>query len=282
VTKLPVNPHDGALASVADSNTWGLYEEAVGCARRRRFPGVGYVLDEHDDLTGGDLDDCLNEFGIPEPWAREVIELAETYAETSPSGHGVRLLWRGKIESAVVCRLSRVEIYGRGRYLTITGKHIKGTPEEICEAPLTLKALIERVARAKEKAKREKEEAEGRSRKSEPGKPEGDSFWRAVNDAAMSSLGQWVPELFGSKVKRTNEGGYRVSSAELGRDLEEDLSISPKGIKDFGVHDLGDPNKGKRTPLDIVKEFGGRASAKDAEVDSVSQQAQQPQTKEQP
>ena len=42
--------------------------------------------------------------------------------------------------------------------------------------------------------------------------------------------------------------------ADLGRDLEEDLSISPSGVKDFGVHDLDDPRQGKRTPVDLVME----------------------------
>ena len=41
----------------------------------------------------------------------------------------------------------------------------------------------------------------------------------------------------------------------MGRDLEEDLSIHPSGIKDFGVHDLGDERQGKRSPLDVVMEF---------------------------
>ena len=42
----------------------------------------------------------------------------------------------------------------------------------------------------------------------------------------------------------------------LGRELEEDLSLMPEGIKDFGVHDLGDPREGKRSPIDVAMEFG--------------------------
>src|SRR5262249_37607613 len=54
---------------------------------------------------------------------------------------------------------------------------------------------------------------------------------------------------------KTSEGGYRVSSVDLGRDLEEDLSFHPDGIKDFGVHDMGDQRQGRRTPLDIVEQY---------------------------
>lgn len=54
-------------------------------------------------------------------------------------------------------------------------------------------------------------------------------------------------------------GTWRVVSADLGRDLEEDISISPASIVDFGVHDQGDPRAGKRTLIDLVTEHGGAA-----------------------
>ena len=47
---------------------------------------------------------------------------------------------------------------------------------------------------------------------------------------------------------------YRITSLDLGRDLQEDLSISPKGIEDWGVWDLGDPRGGARTPIDLLIE----------------------------
>lgn len=49
--------------------------------------------------------------------------------------------------------------------------------------------------------------------------------------------------------------GYRVTSADLGRDLEEDLSITPSGIVDFGTADMGDQQAGKRTAIDLVLEW---------------------------
>ena len=50
-----------------------------------------------------------------------------------------------------------------------------------------------------------------------------------LNAIALANLSAWVLEIF-PKAKRTAEGGYRVKSADLGRDLEEDLSITTKGI----------------------------------------------------
>lgn len=93
----------------------------------------------------------------------------------------------------------------------------------------------------------------------------GGNFFRTANTLALQSLGSWVPDLFGSDaVPQRGTGAWRVSSDSLGRDLEEDLSISPQGIVDFGVHDMGDPRRGKRTPIDLVMEHGGAPNAKEA------------------
>ena len=81
-----------------------------------------------------------------------------------------------------------------------------------------------------------------------------------TNDAAMLNFDAWVPQLFPA-AEKTSEGGYRVTSAALGRDYEEDLSISPKGIVDWGPADQGDPREGKRTPIELVIEHSGRTPA---------------------
>jgi predicted P-loop ATPase len=81
----------------------------------------------------------------------------------------------------------------------------------------------------------------------------GASSFHQLNDAAIANYDRWVPKLFpGAK---RHDAGWRVTSATLGRDLEEDISLSPEGIKDFGVHDMGDPRGGKRTPIDVVMEW---------------------------
>lgn len=87
-------------------------------------------------------------------------------------------------------------------------------------------------------------------------------FFSAVNQNALERLGQWVPRLFPDA--RPYRNGYRVTSRQLNRDQEEDLGIQPDGIKDFGVHDAGDPKGGKRTPIDLVLEWGSVRDAKEA------------------
>src|SRR5262249_20358608 len=77
--------------------------------------------------------------------------------------------------------------------------------------------------------------------------------WKKLNGDAIRRYSDWVPDIFPNATKTAN--GYRVTSADLNRDLEEDLSFHTDGIKDFGVHDLGDSRGGSRTPIDIVEQY---------------------------
>lgn len=78
--------------------------------------------------------------------------------------------------------------------------------------------------------------------------------YKRMNDAALRRLDDWVPYLLGDLAYRSGEG-FRIDSDTLGRPLEEAISISPKGIKDFGVHDMGDATEGYRTPVQLLAEL---------------------------
>ena len=82
-------------------------------------------------------------------------------------------------------------------------------------------------------------------------------FFKQVNAAALGDLRAWVPQLFGDKAKLQATGAYRVSSTDLGRDYEEDLSIHPDGIQDFGPEVA-------MSPVDVVMQFAGAAKIQDA------------------
>ena len=135
--KIPLNPKTGAFASTADAATWGSYEQAKlhymvnagkpltikvsGVDRTGLISGVGFVLTEGDPFVGIDLDACVTEQGQLELWAREIVEQVASYSELSPSGNGVRIFVKGKLPGAL-CRVGKVELYQRGRYLTVTGR----------------------------------------------------------------------------------------------------------------------------------------------------------------
>ena len=78
-----------------------------------------------------DLDHCRNpETGEISEWAWAIIRTLDTYAEASPSGCGVRLFLRGDLPAHGRKR-GDYENYQTGRYVTVTGQHIDGTPTTI-------------------------------------------------------------------------------------------------------------------------------------------------------
>ena len=130
-----------------------------------------------------------------------------------------------------------------------------------------LRARVDAFKAAEAKAKGEKkDEKKNDTRCEQPGstdanpstaKAEGSGFFKDVNTPALANLSSWVPAIFASAKYYPGTGAWRISSVDLGRNLEEDLSISPKGIKDWGVWDIGDARDGRRTAIDLVMEYGG-------------------------
>ena len=249
-TKVPVSPNGSYNASVNRPRGWGTYDAAVQNTLRHGHAGVGYVLIKDDDISGFDLDDVRDPVtGAFLDWVQEAIDLGETYAEISPSGRGVRMFWQGKIGKAITNEASQVEIYSTGRYLTVTGHHVPGTPDRIGPAPKALallKARVEKFAAEEKAAKKAKQDAEraakrpGGARTSYhgEGKQTGTSpFWRSVKDAALANLDAWVPAIFPEASYQPGTGAYRIKSSQLGRDLQEDLSIHPDGITDWGTRE---------------------------------------------
>ncbi|MGU3492925.1 AAA family ATPase [Xanthobacteraceae bacterium A53D] len=83
------------------------------------------------------------------------------------------------------------------------------------------------------------------------------TFWREVNSAALEQPDRWVSDLFPSARREAATGAWRVTSAQLGRSLEEDISIHSSGIRDFGIEQ-------PRTAIDLVSEWGGVPTPADA------------------
>jgi hypothetical protein len=104
LTKVPYAPN-GKRAKADDPSTWGTCQEAEARAKRiinGLGGGIGIELgDLNADLylAGLDLDSCLEE-GAVAPWAAAILAAADTYAEISPSGGGVKLFFYIATEDA--------------------------------------------------------------------------------------------------------------------------------------------------------------------------------------
>jgi putative DNA primase/helicase len=97
-----------------------------------------------------DLDDCRNpDTGEIAPWGKEIITALGSYSEVSPSQTGVKIFLKGKLPANAKHNTPHesgsIEVYDQGRYFTVTGEHIKGTPGTIEDRQAELTAMYDRV-----------------------------------------------------------------------------------------------------------------------------------------
>lgn len=125
-TKVPYCPQTNRLASVTDPNTWSTFDEACAAvAARDWYSGIGFVLTDYDPFTFIDLDDTHGDENALRHQVKIYNEF-ESYAERSPSGNGLHIIVKGKLQSGR--RRSFVEIYSSARYMTMTGDVYRDAP----------------------------------------------------------------------------------------------------------------------------------------------------------
>lgn len=142
-TKVLHNPKTGARASSTDPSTWATYEEAAKV--REHYAGIGFVLG--DGWTGIDWDHVRDPTtGEWKAGVLEEITSIDSYAELSPSGTGAHVITHGE-KPGERCRRGDLEMYVAGRFFTVTGNHIEGTPADVMNArPGSIEALYAKVA----------------------------------------------------------------------------------------------------------------------------------------
>jgi putative DNA primase/helicase len=122
LTKVPYSPWTGECASTNELMTWSSFEVAFEVYEGGGYQGVGFVFCSADPYVGIDLDNCRNpETGEVGGWAQKVVDSFKDVVllEASPSGRGVHLITKGICTEGV--NTKNVEIYGQGRYFTVTG-----------------------------------------------------------------------------------------------------------------------------------------------------------------
>jgi putative DNA primase/helicase len=134
-TKVPFNPHTGALASASDPATWATYAAAMAAYRFGGRSGVGFMLDG-SGLTFIDMDHVRDPVTgvVAMAWASDVLDNVPSYTEISPSGTGLHILALG-MKPGPACKHNHngacIEMYDTGRYMTITGHGVAGTAPTI-------------------------------------------------------------------------------------------------------------------------------------------------------
>jgi putative DNA primase/helicase len=124
-TKVPYTPGTLRRASSTDLMTWRTFSEALAAyeAGEPPYDGIGFVFCSADPFVGIDLDGCRDrETGAVEGWAGEIIDsVREGYVEVSPSGTGIHVVVEGTVRGGGM-RKGKLEMYGRDRFFTISGR----------------------------------------------------------------------------------------------------------------------------------------------------------------
>lgn len=113
----------GRNARTNDPGDFVTYDEANAASDK-----IAFVIQPDDELTGIDLDNCLDDSGMLRPWAQPIVArlAAVSFAEISPSGNGIKFLTRASKSPGASClrkfgdQKQQLECYDFNRFWTIT------------------------------------------------------------------------------------------------------------------------------------------------------------------
>jgi primase-polymerase (primpol)-like protein len=145
--KMPFNPLSGYGAKSNDKSTFVTYPTAMRYANnyiaydgKKQIGGIGLGI--FNGYSAIDIDHCVSENGKISDMAKEIIDFCQSYTEFSPSGTGIRIIFKSKIfidKNKYYINNSKkgLEIYisdNTNKFVTITGNKISG--DEIKEIDL--------------------------------------------------------------------------------------------------------------------------------------------------
>lgn len=138
-------PHKHAKCN--DPISWTTFEVALQSYLNREHTGAdGLFFALGEGFAAVDIDDSVDRItGEPNADAREIIGQVASYAERSVSGGGVRIFAFGPETKGI--RFGAIELYSRHRFMTVTGRHIQGSPDSVEQSESHLDALRERLER---------------------------------------------------------------------------------------------------------------------------------------
>lgn len=131
--KVPFNPVTGYGAKSNIKNTFNSYGIVIGYLGDYALDG-GLGLGLFNGFSAIDIDNCIDENGVFSDMALYIIEYMNSYTEISPSGRGIRIIFKTDVELTKDNPLYRIrdsqiglEVYiseSTNRYVTLTGNRI--------------------------------------------------------------------------------------------------------------------------------------------------------------
>jgi putative DNA primase/helicase len=117
------------LLSTNKPEDWLSFEEAVAQRGNQKNVGLGFCVTGTKTIIAFDLDHCLDDKGVPEAWASELINKLDCYTEVTVGGDGIRIFAKGHYEVDWINKdLVSLEVYSGhgGRFVTVTGNPYGG------------------------------------------------------------------------------------------------------------------------------------------------------------
>lgn len=129
-TKIPINPHDFKFGDSSDISKFDKYENVVIKTNEKYGLGIGVF----NNICAIDIDHVIDENGVLSNKANEIIKKMDSYTEFSPSGKGIRILFKcddgfSYDKTKYYIKHNDLEVYVSGmtsRFLTVTGNYISG------------------------------------------------------------------------------------------------------------------------------------------------------------
>jgi hypothetical protein len=223
-TKVPYDAKTGRMAKSTDPATWTTFEQAAEAyGGRDGYHGVGFVFAKDDPYCGIDLDDCRRADGTLAPWAQEIVDQFPSYTEISPSNKGVKVFLVGKKPDFARSAVKNVdpdggpgemEIYQDGRYFTVTGNILPGSPADVTDCQQQLDTLCGRFWSPTQQSPVPTSQASlAQTQPSE------------ISSHRDDRVGRCLAEMLKMKVADQNDGSHRLFAAAC-RCVEHDLSDS--------------------------------------------------------
>ncbi|MDR0532158.1 MAG: DNA primase [Oscillospiraceae bacterium] len=130
--KVPYCPATGKRASPSNPATWATLADALNCAEKYHYSGIGFMFTAESGVVGIDIDHCLTD-GKPNSIAADILtHLPPTYIEISPSGTGLHIFLKGTLPPGGNRNSKNgVEMYAASRYFTMTGNKYQGVVDNI-------------------------------------------------------------------------------------------------------------------------------------------------------
>jgi uncharacterized protein DUF5906 len=223
--KLPISPHDGRALGATQKNAqhFATFDIAREYALTHDNVGVSFVFLAGGEFTGIDLDHCYVD-GALDPVAVNWLKFFPTYAEKSPSGTGLHIIIRGKLDRVVGgvplpgAPGVTVECYCANRHLTFTGESVNGVLDVVdCQT-----SLAKLLAHLNVKTSAPETATEGALNALPV------TIIRALHAKHLEELAKAIP---GSRNNALNTAAYFAGRAQAAGTLKEAKEATLEGLK---------------------------------------------------